>query len=110
MSNIIYMIDRNIIGKIKDNFKDLKPEKITRIKSLDRKGVTISLLFAMIEGSKGSPQTTSEAFDGIKKKSNIFLIFLKMLESILIFSNMKRFLAQQQLLTSNLATLRGTHR
>lgn len=77
MSNTIYMIDRNIIGKIKDNFKDVKPEKIARIKSLDRKGVTISLLFAMIEGNKGSPQTTSEAFDGIKKEIEYLPDFFK---------------------------------
>ncbi|MEE3935835.1 hypothetical protein V2I68_09750 [Pseudomonas viridiflava] len=77
MSNTIYMIDRNIISKIKDNFKDVKPEKIARIKSLDRKGVTISLLFAIIEGNKGSPQTISEAFDGIKKEIEYLPDFFK---------------------------------
>lgn len=71
------MIDRNIIAKIKDNFKDVKPEKIARIKALDRKGATISLLFAMIEGNKGSPQTTSEAFDGIKKEIEYLPDFFK---------------------------------
>ncbi|MBH3449539.1 hypothetical protein I5S84_11840 [Pseudomonas putida] len=71
------MIDRNIIGKIKDNFKDLKPEQISRIKSLDRKGVTISLMFAMLEGNKGLPQTTEEAFEGISKELDYFPDFFK---------------------------------
>ncbi|MFJ2983076.1 hypothetical protein D3C76_494930 [compost metagenome] len=77
MGGIIYMIDRNIIGKIKDNFKDLKPEQISRIKSLDRKGVTISLMFAMLEGNKGLPQTTEEAFEGINKELDYFPDFFK---------------------------------
>lgn len=73
----ILFIDRNIASKILSDFKKCSSEEINFIKSLDKKGNLISLLFSNLEGRAGIPQSINQSYNGITKESEAVNKFFK---------------------------------
>lgn len=73
----IHIIDRNIVSKISSNFKNCKKEEINFIKSLDKKGNSISLLLANLEGRSGIPQNMNQSSLGLYLEGDIIKKFFK---------------------------------
>lgn len=93
LPRIIYLIDRNILSTIKDGFAGRTTEEIKKIKSLDRKGVTISIMMMTIEGNKGRPQNLSEALKGIEDEDKYLPNFFKKAKVDFGFYNAFKFQA-----------------